>query len=118
MSAGKYNIQIEQGATFSLPITYRDSDGNLVDLTTYTAAMHIRRSAAASDIVATLSTENYRIELGGVAGTIDLSMLSDDTAALPGGDFVYDLKLRPSGGVATRLIEGKCSIVPQVTRDE
>lgn len=118
MSAGKYNILIEQGATFSLPITYRDSDGNLVDLTTYTAAMHIRRSAAASDIVATLSTENYRIELGGVDGTIDLILTADETAALPSGDFVYDLKLRPGAAAATRLIEGKCSIAPQVTRDE
>ena len=35
MAAGKYNIVIEQGATYQVELQYRDSNNNPIDLSGY-----------------------------------------------------------------------------------
>lgn len=114
MTAGTYNVTIEQGATFSLRITYEDSSGAAVDLTAYTARMSVRRGPTSAEVVS-LTTENSRIALGGTEGTVTLSMTAAETAALPAGEYVYDLEL-VSGGSVTRLLEGRCTIKAGITR--
>ena len=43
MSAGVYNIEIEQGGDYALAVTYKDSSGLVFDLSSgYTAAMNIK----------------------------------------------------------------------------
>ena len=42
MSAGKYNFEIEAGATFTRTITYKDSTDTAIDLTGATVRMQIR----------------------------------------------------------------------------
>jgi len=42
MAAGRYLLTIEQGATTDLLLEYKDSNGNPVDLSGYTARMQIR----------------------------------------------------------------------------
>ena len=44
MSAGKYDFTIEQGATLSIPIAYKDSSEVLQDLSSYTIRMKIKSS--------------------------------------------------------------------------
>ena len=111
MPATRYDITIEQGATFSLVITWRNAAGALVDLTGYTAKMDIRQSVGGTLIKALASGSG--ITLGGAAGTITLTISATDTAAMT-TDGVYDLELT-SAGVVTRLIEGKVWLSEQVT---
>ena len=120
MAAGTYDFTIEQGATFSRVLTWRDDAGALVNLTGYTARMHLRTSITAVDPPAlTLTDANSRIILGGAAGTITLALTATETAALgtPGAasTFVYDLEL-VSGATVTRLLEGTVTVDPEVTR--
>jgi len=42
MAAGKYNLLIEQGATYQVEIQYKDSNGVAVDLTGYSGKLQIR----------------------------------------------------------------------------
>jgi len=42
MAAGKYNLLIEQGATYQVEIQYKDSAGVAVDLTGYSGKLHTR----------------------------------------------------------------------------
>ena len=113
--AGKYDITTDQGATFSRVITYKDSSGNLINLTGYTARMQVRATYNSPDILLSLTTENSRIALGGTAGTITLSVPSADMATLPYGTFVYDLEL-VSSSVVTRLVYGSFTNRVEVTR--
>ena len=116
MSAGIYNVTLEQGATFTRTITYNTSAGSPVDLTGYTAEMDLRPSYSSSTTVLSLSTANGRIALGGVAGTITLTVTAADMAALEApADGVYDLELY-SGGTTTRLLQGTWTISPEATR--
>ena len=49
MSAGNYNITIDQGSTFQMSITYKDSSGSVVQMRTpslgYSVEMKIKESA-------------------------------------------------------------------------
>lgn len=116
MAAETHNITIEQGATFTLSLVWRDSDNALIDLTGYTARMQVRKTHRSDTVLLNFTTANGAITLGGAAGTIEvegLATLTDDVDARTG---VYDLELEDSTGFVTRLIEGSVVIKPEVTR--
>lgn len=118
MGVAKTNLTIEQGAAFSRIVIYRGSDGDPVDLTGYTAKMHIRKTKGSSVVLLELSTTNGRLVLGGALGTVKIGLTTVDTDAL---DFVwgrYDLELYKDGDIsqAVRLLEGKIGLSKQVTR--
>ena len=116
MPAASYDITIEQGATFTLSLIWRDNLGVPIDISGYTARMQVRSSHKSDTKLLDFTTENGAITLGGVAGTIvvtGLATLTDDVPARPA---VYDLELVSPGGVVTRLIEGYATVTPEVTR--
>lgn len=87
-----------------------------IDLTGYTALMHIRPKAGSDQLTLELSTSNTRITLGGTNGAIDLLISATDTAAIKKGRYVYDLELVSAGSEVTRLIEGSIEVDPETTR--
>jgi hypothetical protein len=115
MAATTYDLLIEQGATFSQVITYKEA-GVAVNLTGYTARMQVRASLESASALVELTTANSRIALGGTAGTITLSIAAADTAALTSGRGVYDLELVSGSGIVTRLLQGVATISRNVTR--
>jgi hypothetical protein len=115
MAATTYDILIEQGATYSQVITYKDN-GVAVNLTGYTARMQVRATLESASTLVELTTANGRIALGGTAGTISLTISATDTAALTSGRGVYDLELVSGSGIVTRLLQGVCTISRNVTR--
>ena len=115
MAATTYDILIEQGATYSQVITYKES-GVAVNLTGYTARMQVRSTLESASTIVELTTANGRIALGGAAGTITLTISATDTAALTAGRGVYDLELVSGSGIVTRLLQGVATISRNVTR--
>lgn len=123
--ANQYNIVVEQGATFSLTITYKDSDDNLVDLTNNEARMEIRQDYDSSTALVTLTSaaggsgNTAGIAMGGTAGTITIVIDDSTTGGLSApATNVYDLELVDSNGAVTRLLEGKATVSPGVTQSE
>ena len=114
--AAKYDIVMDQGATFSKAITWQDSQSFPVNLTGYTARMQIRGEVDSSTAALSLTTENSRIALGGTAGTITLTVAATDTAAVSAGEYVYDLELVSGSGTVTRLLQGCFTVDGEVTR--
>jgi hypothetical protein len=116
MSASIYNINIEQGATFTRTITWKDSAGAAINLTGYTARMQIRERVESSTALVSL-TSSSGITLGGAAGTVVITITATQTDALPNmKKGVYDLELVSAGGIVTRLLQGEVVVSPQVTR--
>ena len=115
MAATTYDILIEQGATYSQVVTYKES-GVAVNLTGYTARMQVRSTLESATTVVELTTANGRITLGGAAGTITLTISATDTASLTAGRGVYDLELVSGSGIVTRLVQGVATISRNVTR--
>ena len=117
MSAGFHHFVIEQGATFGKTLTLKDSSDAVVNLSGYTAAeMDLRYNKDDSAEILTLTVENSRITLGGVAGTVVLSISASDTASMSVGDGVYDLKITSGSGDVFRVLEGTFSVRGNVSR--
>ena len=117
MAAAKYNLKIEQGATFEQTITWKAGEPAVpVDITGCTARMHARERLDETNALLTLTTENGAITLGGVAGTISLALTAIETAAITWARGVYDLELVYPDGRVRRLLTGKINVSPEVTR--
>lgn len=115
MTAGRYDLTIEQGATLARTITWTDSNGDAVDLTGYTAEAQGRASYEAT-VYAWRITSSSGITLGGIAGTIALLMTAATTAALSPHRGVWDLELTAPDGTVTRLLEGAYTVRAEATR--
>jgi hypothetical protein len=113
----KHDFYVYRGATFSEQIEWKDENGVAIDLTGFTARMHMRDTLEATTPFLTLTTENGGITLGGAAGTVDLLASAAATSAISATSGVYDLELVAGDGVTvTRLLEGLVTISPEVTR--
>lgn len=114
MSAAIHNAIIDQGADWKINLIYKDSAGNIIPLTGYTAALQLRTSYDAASASLSLSTGSG-ITITANQGLIAIHATATQTGALAAGDYVYDLEVTVSGQV-TRLIQGRATVRPQVTR--
>jgi hypothetical protein len=113
MPAAKLNLLVEQGADFSKRLVWRDKNKRPVPLSGWVAKMQVRASASSPTVLFELSTENGRITLPG-SGVIQMDIDAADTQNFVAG--VYDLKLMGPAGQDIRLVEGKITLSPGVTR--
>jgi hypothetical protein len=115
MKPGIANLVCPRGSTFQRTLTFRIGR-NAVDITGWTARMQVRERYDAESTLININTENDGIVLGDASGTISLYISSVTTAGVPAGTHVYDLELINTTGEVTRLIEGKFTVTPEVTR--
>ena len=105
-------ITIEQGANLTSTVTVNDTQGDAVNLTTYSASAQLRKSYYSSS-ANTLTA----IITGNANGQITLSMTAANTSNLTPGRYVYDLIIRNStDNSVTRVVEGTAVVLPSVTR--
>lgn len=126
MSAGRYDITVEQGATFDLPLRYKTPAGTAVNLTGYSAKMQVREAAASAVFVefnSQLTANGFIFLTGspqnredGANGNVRVYMTAANTAAMPRFAGRYDLELRDTTGYVVRLLEGQFKIEPEITR--
>lgn len=115
MTAGIYNATIDQGATWSVTITYTDSAGAPINLTGYTAAMQVRQQYSSEVADLTLTSPSGGIVITPLTGVVVITMTAAQTGALEEGYYVYDVELK-SGSYTERLIQGQLTVAPEVTR--
>lgn len=116
--AQNWNFTLDKGSTKNIQLSYKDSNRDPYDLTGFTAKMQIRESYTSSTALITLSTETAGIEIPvPTNGKIYIEFLPADTASISNysRDYVYDLEIT-SGSFVKRLIEGKVTIMPEVTQ--
>lgn len=110
--AAYVEITIEQGANLTSTVTVTDTQGDSVNLTTYSASAQLRKSYYSSS-ANTLTA----IITGNANGQITLSMTAANTSNLTPGRYVYDLIIRNStDNSVTRVVEGTAVVLPSVTR--
>lgn len=118
MPAAKINLTVEQGATFTHIVEWKDGKNKPVNLTGYTAALQVRETAAESSPVL-LEVGSVLPETGIVitpsTGTITITITDEETAALTFKKGVYDLLLSAPDGTKRRLMQGSFTVSPRVT---
>jgi hypothetical protein len=116
-----YNMNIVQGANFTLTVTF-----SARDLTGYTARTQGRTSFDDNQTVFDWTTANGYLAISYSApdSTLTITATAAQTAALgaaPHGqahgiEGVYDLEIVSPGGVVERAFQGTFSVLPEVTR--
>jgi hypothetical protein len=113
--ADTYNIQIDAGATFRLQVSYVDDDNVAINITGYSARMHVRETVTSTSTVIAL-TSSSGITITGATGTLDIVIAKSVTKDLV-GPYVYDLEIESGSGVVDRLLQGSVTVNPEVTRE-
>lgn len=111
MAAGKLNIFIEQGATWTRTLELKDSNEDPINITGKTFRGQIRKKAQDPDILAAFT---FNIT-NGSGGIVTATLSATTTAAIPGQNCVYDMEM-VDGSTVTRILEGVAFISPNVTR--
>jgi len=111
MTAGTYDITIDQGSDFALSVTVSD-DGDPRDLSTWDARAKLKKTMSSTG--ATDITVN---EANASDGILVMALSHTQTAALEAGSYVYDLEIYKADGTkATRLLQGKATVRGEVTK--
>ena len=125
MPAGKYNLLIEQGATFELELQYKDSNGVVVDLTGYSGRLQIRPSIGSPTaylcLSSSLNPDGTGLNFSGSndstppsSGSIGVYISAITSSLLTFNTGVYDLEIA-SGSFVTRLLQGNVQLSKEVT---
>jgi len=98
MSAGVYNIEIEQGGDYSLAVTYKDSAGLVIDLSSgYTAKMNIKESYLDTTSIDSLTTSTGEVTLTSGTGLTNTGTIvvdssqSEVTVTISSGEHLYNV---------------------------
>lgn len=141
MAAGKYDITIEQGATFELSITYKNPSGVAFDMLStvsgYTVRTKIKDSSDGTDILSvsavynTADTPNSNFNSGVAVIQLDGTGIGENTNKSPNIRLVippsvtdaftfergvYDIEVENSSGSVERILEGRVKLSKAITK--
>lgn len=115
MSSGRYDINIDQGATWSITLTIKHANKLPLNLTGYTGEGMIKKTiddpTALAEFVVTFPSP--------LEGKVSLYLSAETTAALDFNWGVYDFKIAsPSpNSQVTRVLQGKVFLNKEVSRE-
>jgi len=117
MSAGKYNTEIEKGATFKRTITYKDGTDTPVDLFGASIRMQIRDNYTSETAAISIDTSSGGISIDEPEnGIFTIELTPAETESLDFRQGVYDIEIEYTEGTVERVLEGRVKIKPQVTQ--
>lgn len=117
MAAFNVTLKIDQGSDFSKIMTWKAGEAKTpVDLTGCTAQSHFRATTESPNVLLNLTTANGGIVLGGVTGSINIVITAGQTEGVTWRAGFYDLELTFPDNKKRRIVQGKFSLVPEVTR--
>lgn len=125
MAASRYDFSIEQGASFRMSMTYKDSQGNPIDITNWCARLTwITNTNITQSFVSTnINHSLYKYIIDGPNGKITLLFPATITNNFSFENAKYDLELQSDadqyidGGKYTiRLLYGVINILPRYSK--
>lgn len=111
MTAGSWDLQIDQGATFTETYTCVNDDGSPVDWTNWTPRAQIRVLAAV-DAELLLDLTPY-LTVTGAAITLAIPAATTTTLTRSGR---WDMEIADEDDQVIRLLQGRALLVPEVTQ--
>ena len=112
MSAGTYNLVIDQGSDFALDLVIKQG-GTALNLANYSGRAQLRTSVDASS-----ASASFTVTVTNAAnGALKMQLPAATSSGISAGEYVYDLEIFTSGdSVVKRIIQGSATITPEVTR--
>ena len=99
MSAGTYNLVIDQGSDFALDLVIKEG-GTALNLLNYTGRAQLRTSVDASSASATFTVTKTNAS----GGALKMELAAATSSALAAGQYVYDLEIYTSSDAIVKRI--------------
>jgi hypothetical protein len=113
--AGQKNFEVDQNATFSFVVEYKDDNGNAIDLTGASAKMQVRDVKGGTKLAVTLTSPSGGIVINGPLGKITVTLTPTQTNKLFYPKSVYDIMVIDSNTNKIKLLEGFMTLNRSVT---
>ena len=113
--AGKKNFEVDQNATFSFIIEYKDNNGNPIDLDGSSAKLQVRDTAGGSKLAFSLTSPNGGIIIDEPNGKLTIKMTPTQTSKLFYPKSSYDIMVTDSNLNKIKLLEGFITLSRSVT---
>lgn len=110
--ANVYDISIEQGSSFNLTLTAKDSNGIPLNLSGYNARGWIKYGYGSTGYLINL---NPVVHPSYISGLITVSLSASGTSSLPVTKAVYDVEVYNASNYTFKAIRGYANIIPEVT---
>lgn len=124
MAAKTHNFSIEQGSSFRLSLTYKDNNGNPVDLTGYCARLSMKTNTGDEKVFSSGQTNSeYKFTIDAAQGVLTLLISSSATNNYNFSSAKYDLEIQTpqdlytGGGKYTlRILYGTINIIKRFSQ--
>jgi len=113
--AGQKNFEVDQNATFSFVVEYKDDNGNAIDLTGASAKMQVRDVKGGTKLAVTLTSPSGGIVINGTLGKVTVTLTPTQTNKLFYPKSVYDIMIVDSNANKIKLLEGFLTLNRSVT---
>ncbi len=113
--AGQKNFEVDQNATFSFIVEYKDEDDNAIDLSGASAKMQVRDTKGGSKLAVTLTSPSGGITIDGPNGRLTVKMTPTQTSKIFYPKSSYDVMVVDSNGNKIKLLEGFMTLNRSVT---
>lgn len=105
----KANITIDIGTTFSLDLTLRDQNDNLLNLSDYISLAQMKKWYTSKHSI------KFVTSIDASTSTVTISMPVSQTSTIEPGRYVYDVIVIDSLNNVSRVVEGMVDASPAVT---
>lgn len=113
--AGQKNFEVDQNATFTFIVEYKDNNSLPIDLTGATAKMQVRDTKGGSKLAFSLTSPSGGIIIDPTNGKITIKMTPTQTNKLFYPKSSYDIMITDSNANKIKLLEGFMTLSRSVT---
>jgi hypothetical protein len=113
--AGQKNFEVDQNATFSFIVEYKDNNGLPIDLTGSSAKLQVRDTKGGSKLAFSLTSPAGGITITPLLGKLTIKMTPTQTNKLFYPKSSYDIMVSDSNGNKIKLLEGFLTLSRSVT---
>ncbi len=113
--AGQRNLEVDQNATFTFTIEYKDNSDVAINLTNCSAKMQVRDTKGGSKLAFSLTSPSGGINIDPALGKLTIKMTPTQTNKLFYPKSSYDVMLTDSNSNKIKLLEGFITLSRSVT---
>jgi len=110
MSVIKEDLVIPQGTAYSKTFSVKDSNGDLMNLSGYTANSQMRREFTSNTVTLSFTTA---VDTGGY---VTISTTPAQTSPIEARRYLYDVEINDGSDNITRIREGIITLTPEITK--
>jgi len=113
--AGQKNFEVDQNATFTFIVEYKDNNGLPINLTGATAKMQVRDTKGGTKLAFSLTSPSGGIVIDPVNGKLTIKITPTQTNKLFYPKSSYDIMITDSNANKIKLLEGFMTLSRSVT---